>query len=75
MAAEFSQGLNSILLLAKFQLLGEASKIPDEKVQSVLTDVANSLRTSVTGNEVKLVVPRPEGLLDAIKGIPQVQAD
>ena len=75
MATEFSQGLNSILLLAKFQLLGEASKIPDEKVQSVLKDVANSLSTSVTGNEVKLVVPRPEGLLDAIKGIPQVQAD
>ena len=67
MAEEFADGIDSLLLLAKFGL--DPSRAPNDEAAAVMQSISDALKTKVDGKEISVIIPRPEGFNDYIESV------
>lgn len=65
LAEDFADGVDSLLLLAKFGL--NPANAPNEEAADVMQSISNALKTKIDGKEVSVIIPRPEGFNDFIE--------
>lgn len=65
MAEEFADGLDSMLMFAKMGM--DPSRAPNEEAGAVMESIAEALKTKLDGNEVSIIIPRPEGFNEFIE--------
>ena len=66
-ATELRDGLGSMLSLAKMFGSQGVNQIPDPKMQALAKEVLGSLDSKRNGNEVRVSIPRPKSMDDALK--------
>lgn len=65
------EGLDAILALAQFGGKDAVGKMPEGDLKKVATQVLSSLKTTQKGDEITVSIPRPDGLVSALKGLMQ----
>ena len=59
LAEEFADGIDSILLFPKMGL--DPARAPNDEAAEVMSEIADAMQAKLDGNEVSVIIPRPEG--------------
>lgn len=65
MAEEFADGLDSLLMFGKMGL--DPARAPNDEAANVMSEIADAMEAKLEGNEVSVIIPRPEGFNEFIE--------